>query len=120
MAADGTLRKRWKWRDAITGGRRPYAALAMFLNRYLSEAALAQSGSVEDAARAFASAARPGQLDRVARQLTRFHERAVEMEEAEWRAALASLGGAWQPSSVDALSGIASLLLDRVPPRYQI
>ena len=120
MAADGTLRKRWKWRDAITGGRRPYAALATFLNRYLGEAALAQHGGAEDAARAFASVARPGQLDRVARQLMRFHERALQMDEAEWRAALAALGGAWQPASLDALGDIASLLLDRVPPRYQI
>jgi len=77
-------------------------------------------GSPEEAARAFAREAKPQQLDRVARQLKRFHEEALTLDEAEWRAALSALGGAWHPATLDVVGGIAALLEDAVPPRYSI
>ena len=90
------------------------------LDGYFQQDFAATYGSPEEAARAFVRGAKPKQLDKAARQLKRFHEHGQSLAESEWRAAFSALGGAWQPASLDAIGGIASLLEESVPPRYSI
>ena len=84
--------------------------MAKFLDGYLHQDFRLEHRSPKAAAEAFAAAATRADVRAAADQLERFITSRAGRPKAEWQRALAAIGGAWRPASLESLNGVLEVL----------
>ncbi|HMS58337.1 MAG TPA: contact-dependent growth inhibition system immunity protein [Tepidiformaceae bacterium] len=87
-----------------------FPALANFLDGYFHQDFRSLYGSAEEAAREFTRDADFGLRADVDAEFRAFRRILVAMREDEWRDALARIGGAWRPVSLQAIDAVLDVL----------